>query len=189
METWRDIPGYEGLYRVSDHGQVWNVRMNRPHTTWRRKKHRLRGRLILDYVAINLVKDGKRKTRFVHVLMLEAFVGPKPTPRHVTMHLNDIPYDNRLENLKWGTESENNKASYGKRKHVYTAVHLEKCGKQARKVLAKPTTFKNIVTGEVKLYESSRMGLKDLGFHTAIHSRHMNTGKPYRGYIMSNELR
>ncbi len=43
----------------------------------------------------------------VHRLVVDAFVGPKPSPSYEIRHLNDNPIDNRVENLKWGTRSEN----------------------------------------------------------------------------------
>ena len=46
------------------------------------------------------------RQRYVHVLVLEAFRGPRPAGG-VTLHANDDPADNRLENLSWGTPQEN----------------------------------------------------------------------------------
>jgi hypothetical protein len=43
----------------------------------------------------------------VHVLVLTAFVGPCPDGNEA-LHFNDIPDDNRLSNLRWGTRSQNN---------------------------------------------------------------------------------
>jgi hypothetical protein len=47
----------------------------------------------------------------VHVLVAEAFHGPKPGPEYVVMHLNHNRLDNRAENLQWGTWSENSRAT------------------------------------------------------------------------------
>ena len=49
---------------------------------------------------------GRGNSRCVHELVLLAFVGAKP-PKHECRHLNGDPADNRLENLAWGTRSEN----------------------------------------------------------------------------------
>lgn len=43
----------------------------------------------------------------VHRLVCEAFHGPRPSPKHVVIHLNEDATDNRAENLKWGTQKEN----------------------------------------------------------------------------------
>ena len=64
------------------------------------------------YVRIN-VRDalGKMRTHLAHVWVLEAFVGPRPKGA-VARHLNDDPVDNRLENLSWGSRTENMEDAY-----------------------------------------------------------------------------
>jgi Zn ribbon nucleic-acid-binding protein len=61
------------------------------------------------YLTVSLVaQDGSRKRHYVHVLMLETFVGPRPFARAESRHLDDDGKNNRIENLVWGTQSENN---------------------------------------------------------------------------------
>lgn len=55
---------------------------------------------------MNLRRDGRSKTINVNVLVLTAFVGPKP-PGHVSRHLDGTRDNNVLGNLAWGTPSEN----------------------------------------------------------------------------------
>jgi hypothetical protein len=52
------------------------------------------------------VKLGKNNSRLVHILVLEAFVGPRPDGAY-GLHWDDDPSNNRVENLRWGTPSEN----------------------------------------------------------------------------------
>jgi len=52
------------------------------------------------------VACGKGNSRYVHILVLEAFVGPTPKGKEC-LHANDVPWDNRWDNLRWGTRSEN----------------------------------------------------------------------------------
>lgn len=47
------------------------------------------------------------KTYKVHRLVCEAFHGPAPSSKHIVLHLNEEPTDNRAENLRWGTRKEN----------------------------------------------------------------------------------
>jgi hypothetical protein len=58
------------------------------------------------YLQVNLFRDGKHRPKRVHQLILEAYIGPCP-PGMETRHINNIPSDNRLSNLRWGTRAEN----------------------------------------------------------------------------------
>lgn len=94
--------GYEGLYGVSDLGNVRSAR--------RRKGSRggpLRpGLSRAGRLTVVLHKDGKRRTRLVHHLVLEAFTGPRP-PGQEARHGPGGALDNRHVNLCWGTPAEN----------------------------------------------------------------------------------
>ena len=92
METWKPVPGLEN-YLVSDQGRVAKV-MKPGHGEKQR------------YPLVSLREAGKRANYYVHELVLRAFVGERPEDG-VVRHLNDVPTDNRLENLRWGTRSEN----------------------------------------------------------------------------------
>ena len=60
-----------------------------------------------DYLRVGLYgENGVFHQRLVHILVLEAFKGPCP-PGHQARHLNDVGSDNRVDNLEWGTLSDN----------------------------------------------------------------------------------
>lgn len=111
-EIWKDIPGYEGLYQVSDQGRVRSLdrvvmctgAVKGAYSS--RKKGRLLRPGPSNFGHLSVVL-GRRNTRMVHDLVLRAFVGPPPD-KHECCHNNGNPADNRLENLRWGTRSENN---------------------------------------------------------------------------------
>jgi hypothetical protein len=116
-EEWRAIVGYEGLYEVSDQGRVRSVdRVVHRRGSYRNREcvQRTRGRLLRPgtddkgYRYVNLHKENKARTIFVHTLVLEAFVGPPPSPQHVCRHGDNIPGNNKSKNLCWGTQKENN---------------------------------------------------------------------------------
>lgn len=58
------------------------------------------------YPALVLQRPGRRRLVRVHILVLEAFVGPRP-PGHLGRHANDDPNDNALTNLLWGLPIDN----------------------------------------------------------------------------------
>jgi len=105
-ENWQPVPGYEGLYEVSDLGHVRSF----PRVT----RSGVRGGKILKpyprrdgYLEVYLYKEPRRKvSKIVHRLVLEAFIGPCPEG-HEALHGGNSKTDNRLENLKWGTRSQN----------------------------------------------------------------------------------
>lgn len=107
----RPITGFSG-YFIGRDGSVWShlARMGtKGELVWRQMKP---SRNSNGYLAVAIRPDGQRKhgdnpkTRYVHRLMLEAFVGPCPSGM-VACHINDKRDDNRLENLRWGTHKSN----------------------------------------------------------------------------------
>jgi hypothetical protein len=104
-EEWRDVPGYEGSYQVSDQGRVKSVERTIAHQSFpeRIMSQRLNKN---GYPRVNLYESGKPRTRQVHQLVMETFVGPRPDGLEVC-HGNGNPADNRLENLRYDTRSAN----------------------------------------------------------------------------------
>jgi hypothetical protein len=94
IEEWRDVVGAAGLYEVSNLGRV-RKDGGRVMATQRVSKddaHRRARLTIAD----------KRVKRLVHVLVLEAFVGPRPLGME-SCHDDDDPENNALSNLRWDT--------------------------------------------------------------------------------------
>lgn len=60
----------------------------------------------VGYKVVTFSVKNKTQTKYLHRLLLEAFVGPCP-PAHEALHINGDRLDNRLENLRWGTRKEN----------------------------------------------------------------------------------
>ena len=54
-----------------------------------------------------MVSIGRKRRAYVHVLVLEAFVGPRPADKPHTRHLDGDGANNRVENLRWGSVAEN----------------------------------------------------------------------------------
>jgi len=100
-EEWRAVPGYEGLYEVSDQGRVKSLK--RPYVPQTRI---LSGPIPDQYQDIALSNCGKQRHVSLHVLIMEVFVGPCPEDMIVD-HINHKKHDNRLENLQFITQFEN----------------------------------------------------------------------------------
>lgn len=109
-EIWKPIVGYDGLYEVSNRGRVKAVHSRNGITS---------GKILKafpspnGYLQVTLYDaSGHRKPLrcSVHCLVLEAFVGPRPE-RYQCRHLDGVRNNNILENLAWGTVSENHEDS------------------------------------------------------------------------------
>lgn len=112
MEKWKTIPGYEGKYEASDRGNIRSL--NRNKTTIMRltlTRH--------NYYMVTLRQNGKNVHRSVHRLIALTWI-PNPNNLPEVDHINSIPSDNRLENLRWCTKEENmhNPATIEKRRQA-----------------------------------------------------------------------
>lgn len=109
-EKWKQLPGWEGYYAVSTEGRVKRLagspRCNVDRVLNQMKTER-------GYLTVNPVRSGhKQRPLMVHRLVLETFIGPAPTPKHMPNHKNGDKADNRLENLEWVTQAENIQHAY-----------------------------------------------------------------------------
>ena len=95
MEVWKDVVGYEGLYQVSDMG---NVRGPRGIMNLGNNCH--------NYCFLRLCKNKIQKYAYVHRLVCLTFL-PNPENKPEVDHINGNKNDNRLINLRWATKSEN----------------------------------------------------------------------------------
>lgn len=103
-EVWKDIKGYEGLYQISDQGNVFSVKRNKT----------LRPLInTYGYHFVNLHRDGKQIASQIHRLVAEAFI-PNPDNKPQVNHINENKADNRVCNLNWMTNKENMNWGTGK---------------------------------------------------------------------------
>lgn len=105
MTRWLPIPGWVGLYEASDGGAIRSV--DRVLSSGGRRAGKVLTAEFIDYRArVRLHANGTRTRAGVGALVLTAFVGPCP-PGLECCHNNGNPNDNRVENLRWDTHSEN----------------------------------------------------------------------------------
>lgn len=112
-ETWRPVLGYEGAYEVSSHGRVRSQDRTQRYLQGAADVVRFhRGRMLRGttdehgYQVHHLIVDGRRRAVRAHVLVAEAFLGPKPIGALVR-HLDDDPSNNHFSNLAYGTQVDN----------------------------------------------------------------------------------
>lgn len=109
---WKDIKGYENLYKVSKLGDIYSCI----------SKKILRKNMRNTYYIIQLTKNKKRKSFQIHRLVAEAFI-PNLENKPFINHINYNRLDNRVENLEWCTQKENVNHSICNMKHRKNITH------------------------------------------------------------------
>lgn len=109
-EQWKAVVGYEGRYEVSDFGRVRSLAHtgNAKHGSFRTVAGKVLSLLNRKggYTGVTLHKDNVQKSRPVHILVADSFIGGR-VEGSIVLHWNDIPSDNRVENLRYGTQKDN----------------------------------------------------------------------------------
>lgn len=109
IEKWKDIPGYEGLYQVSDMGSVKSCQRVVTHPRWGFQTIHdkiLKHGFVRGYHRVVLCNTGVCKNYFVHQLVLKAFT--KSTDwKYTVNHIDSDMSNNFLTNLEWATNKEN----------------------------------------------------------------------------------
>lgn len=100
----KDIQGYEGLYAITEDGQVWSYRT----------KKFLAQQIKKGYYHVHLSKEGKAKYVAVHRLVALAYVNnPNPQEWNIINHKDENPLNNHKDNLEWCNNKYND--NYGNR--------------------------------------------------------------------------
>ena len=119
-EIWKDVPGYEGLYQASNYGRIASIRYG--------FKIRSIVRTTSGYLQCPFRVNNKIKVFLVHVIVANTFLSKCEGCTQVD-HINNIKTDNRVDNLKWVTRSENIKNNYSR-----GITTLEKQGAKGKRV-------------------------------------------------------
>lgn len=183
METWKTIPETDGLYSVSNFG---NVRRNEHYTTVKPNTQKqnetiafYNEKLVKPYkdstgYLVVSIRDSKGNTyrRKIHRLVAQAFV-PNPNNRDVVNHIDENKTNNCFENLEWVTSKEN--ANHGTRN-----ARIQKA--------ASSRVAQYTIDGKlVKIWNSMSEAAKSFGASTTVYIRRVCTNqfgrKTYKGYV------
>lgn len=178
VEIWKDIEGYEGYYQVSNIGNVKSLDRLTTHS------RRIKGGLLYKdlrcngYYFVNLYRGQVKYSQTIHRLVALAFI-PNLLNKPQINHLNSIRTDNRVENLEWCTNSENQKHAYKFGFQVSVKGNLGYTGirsKNANKInqLSKNNEFIRSFYGAS---EAQRItGIKASNIYKALKNKRLNVG-------------
>ena len=133
-ETWVPIAGFEGFYEVSSVGQIKSkARVVRLNGHPRLSQKTVAERLIQQGVnkprktaytrpIVKLCKNGKAFTFTVARLVATAFL-PNPCGHPCVLHKDDNPFNNKVENLEWGTYAENSRQAAQRHRIAHGEIH------------------------------------------------------------------
>ena len=173
-ETWVDISGYEGLYKVSDRGRLLSM------VGWNGHERKSRKKIISGWVqktdvngtykrrVVGLAKDGKKEEFKVHRLVAMAFIA-NPENKPSINHKDGNPLNNSVDNLEWCTQKENiaHAIETGLKKvaayeNVDDVFAMYKDGKSIKEIAAKygssHVTIRNMIRDE-------KIEIRDPGFY------------------------
>lgn len=136
-EIWKSVPGYEGLYEVSNLGNAKSLDRTIIYKDGRVAPKK--GRILkptfnksIKYLYVSLSKEGKVRKFLMHQLVAMGFLGhTRCNYKRVINHLNENQLDNRVENLEV-TSQRRNVLHSKKRKSKYPGVYQEKNTKNWR---------------------------------------------------------
>lgn len=113
----KTIPEFPN-YAITKNGRVWSKpRTDRRGENWKGRWLKIRTHSSTGYICTKLRIEGLEFFRLVHRLVLETYIGSCPEGMECR-HLNGLLTDNRLENLIWGTRSENMQDAIRHKTHV-----------------------------------------------------------------------
>lgn len=160
LEEWKDIPGYEGIYLISNYGRVKNL----GESFVSKDKKENDGSKILKkvihpngYCYANISKKGVKKSLRVHKYVGICFID-NPNKKPYINHIRGFKDDNCFTQLEWMTDSEN-------KLHAFRYLKIESPFKGKFRIndTCKKVIRINIKTGETKIYNHCA-SVKEDGF-------------------------
>ncbi|MDL2254308.1 HNH endonuclease [Ruminococcaceae bacterium OttesenSCG-928-I18] len=176
-EIWRDVADYEGLYRVSNLGNVirlksqWNPgtgKYSRPERVVTQRKNNK------GYFMVDLWKNNCRQQCLVHRLVAQAFVD-NPEHCNIVNHIDENKTNNCASNLEWCTQKHN--------------MNHGTCPVRIGRANGKPVAKLDKSTGTIlAIYQSAMAAERDTGIgNSRISECCLNRRKTAGGYCWSRE--
>ena len=173
-EQWKDIPGFEGRYQVSDAGRVRSVDRVAVFPAYVTKSGTLRAASVRAFKGKVLrpgpmasghlsVALGRGNSRQVHQLVLLAFVGPCPDG-HEVLHRDGVSSNNHRRNLRYGTRAENLRDDVHHGKRLVTVSQIRRIR----------STYRSLPHG------GKAALARELGI-SASHAGNIASGREYKG--------
>ena len=187
-EVWKPIPSYEGLYEVSNLGNVRSLDRLRIRKV-------LKGRMLkqnfcnIGYLHVNLSKRGNHKTIMVHRIVAKVFVDNDDKENKIAVnHIDGDKTNNNASNLEWCTYSDNQKHAYKNGLNSWN----ETKGKKPKGVIQ----LEKDTSKEIARYESIGEALRAINAppsHTSLvnccnKKKHYNTFHGYKWEWIENML-
>lgn len=111
QEVWKDIKGYEGLYQISNLGNVKSLKRKSLNFKCEKDKILINCKTSQGYEKVMLCKNKQVKNQMIHRLVAKAFI-PNPNNLLEINHIDGDKTNNKVSNLEWCTRSENIKHAY-----------------------------------------------------------------------------
>ncbi|MGE7828946.1 NUMOD4 domain-containing protein [Paenibacillus sp. NPDC093718] len=163
-EQWKAITGFEGLYEVSNFGNVRSIDRTTHHSDGKVTKNK--GRVLKlgtdkkGYRAVYMTKNSKKKTAKVHRLVADAFV-PNPNRLPLVNHKDENKANNHFENLEWCDNRYNVVYGTGIKRGLETAT------RKKNKTRRRAVVGIHIDTGERLVFSSTMDAQREGGFNAS----------------------